>query len=255
MDTLDRITEFITGDKEVLSIRKKHANISLLENSYTGNKVVKYNGIVYSRFNRMSIFTHSYWDYFLPLAYIYRNPRILLIGLGGGTMVMQLKELFGDEVRVDIVENNKDMIDVAEKAMPGISRNTMLGDGAKCVEEKRSEYDLIFLDAYDDLNIPSQFLSEKFVIDVDRALKEEGILAVNYAVTFTSSPKLDDFISKLRTRFAVYKVGEIKTYANIILIGSKHMAKEEIIEMVKKNMKRGSENGFLITAYEGLNEA
>jgi spermidine synthase len=255
MDTLGMITELITGDKEVLSIRKKHANIALLENTYTGNKVVKYNGIVYSRFNKKSIFTHSYWDYFLPLAYIYKNPKILLIGLGGGTMIMQLKTLFGNEIDLDVVESNIDMVKIAERSVPGIGKNTVICDGAKYVEEKICYYDLVFLDAYDDLNIPDQFLSEKFVVDVDKAMKNDGILAINYAMTFASSPKLDELINKLRTRFAVYKVGNIKAYSNIILIGSKHMAKEEIIEKIKNNMKIDSENSFLINAYEELSEA
>ena len=81
MDFFDRLFGF---GKEVFSVKHNGHTLSIVENS-TG-KIFKYDGIVYSRIHKNSVYTHEYWDFFIPLGAISENPKFVLIGLGGGTI-------------------------------------------------------------------------------------------------------------------------------------------------------------------------
>ena len=42
------------------------------------------------------------WDYFTPLPLLYDKPNILMIGLGGGTIVYQINKLYSRKISMDV---------------------------------------------------------------------------------------------------------------------------------------------------------
>ncbi len=93
-------------------------------------KIVIVNNITYSRINANSVYIKSYWDYFIPLGYLKEKPRILMISLGGGTIAYQFKELFGNRIKMDIVEIDEKIVEAAKKFYPDIEANIIVRDGA-----------------------------------------------------------------------------------------------------------------------------
>jgi len=129
------------------SINENDANTTI--ERHGDKQVMKYNNVTYSMLDDNSIYTHMYWDFFLPLPLIFENPRILLIGLGGGTVPYQMKTVFNGKISMDIVEINKKMINVAGEFLKlDMSQfNIYIEDGAEFVMRKRNSYEIIIMDA------------------------------------------------------------------------------------------------------------
>jgi len=217
-------------------------------------KVLKYNGITYSLSDSDSIYTHMYWDFFIPLPLLFDKPRILLIGLGGGTIAYQLVTLYDGNITLEISEINKVMVERA-KEFTGIdaTRFTLyLGDGAEVVKRKKNAYEIIILDAYINDRIPKQFLEEGFISNAYTALSDKGILAINYANRLSLFFEYIEYKQRLMKYFDLYTLKKGVGSKNSILLASKALTGAEIFAIIKSKMHQSFENQFLIDAYSQI---
>lgn len=132
----------------------------------------------------------------MMLTALYAQPEpssVLIIGLGGGTLPRALKQVVPD-VRIDVVEIDPAVVDVA-KAHFGFVEDARVraiaADGRVFVKRALREgrrYDLIMLDAFDHEYIPEHLLTREFLAEVKTLLAPNGILAAN---TFSSSRLYD----------------------------------------------------------------
>lgn len=251
MNVINKIIERIKGEK-IIKTEKDDKKILTLTKGPDGLSV-KFNGITYSRRNENKLFTGSYWDYFTPLPLLYQKSNILMIGLGGGTIVYQIKRLYGKKVQMDVVEIDEKMIELAEDFIPEDIKkvNLFLEDGIKFLNRNKKKYELVFLDAYDGDKIPDEFLDEKTVESINNALTEEGVLAINYAMSFKAIVFLQNYINKLKKYFKVYLVNNPLGSGNTIIICSKKMDKKEILEGINK-MKQGEDNANVLKGYNNM---
>ncbi len=248
---VDILNKLLNLDKETAIVEDGNDLLTISENET--EKVFLFNDIVYSRIKKRSVYTGQYWDYFLPLASLYGKPRVLMIGLGGGTIAYQMDEIFGDKIRMDIVEINEKMVSIAEKVLPKrIRSNLFIDDGASFVARTTRRYDIILLDAYDSMRIPQQFLEEDFVRDAFQKLSKNGILTVNYALNFNGMENLNNYIRKLSKLFKVYRVDTSSTPGNIILLNSKCMEKDEMLSRIRKNFPQTKDNVHMFEYYSKM---
>ncbi len=223
---------------------------------YGNHKVMKFNGTVYSRINKESIYTHEYWDCFLPLAYLYPRPRVLIIGLGGGTVAYQLRKLFGTSIVIDVVETDRNMVGAMESFLPEkIDVNVMIGDGAGYAKSVKHRYDVIILDAYVDDLVPEQFLTQEFVDSAYDALGPAGTLAINYINSSNGQVRLENYISLLKRRFKVFEVAPNAFTLNVILVCSKTFGREDILERIGSGIKTDDVNKHIVSSYENMRDA
>ncbi len=118
------------------------------------------------------------------------NPeRILIVGLGGGTLPMDLQEIL-PRAHIDVVEIDEAVVKVARDYFDyqedGRLR-TFAMDGRVFVKRALldgNKYDLIMLDAFEDEYIPEHLLTVEFLNEVKDLLSPSGIVASN---TFSSS--------------------------------------------------------------------
>ncbi len=251
MNVINKIIERIKGEK-IIKTEKDDKKILTLTKGPDGLSV-KFNGITYSRRNENKLFTGSYWDYFTPLPLLYQKSNILMIGLGGGTIVYQIKRLYGKKVQMDVVEIDEKMIELAEDFIPEDIKkvNLFLEDGIKFLNRNKKKYELVFLDAYDGDKIPDEFLDEKTVESINNALTEEGVLAINYAMSFKAIVFLQNYINKLKKYFKVYLVNNPLGSGNTIILCSKKMDKKEILEKVNQ-MKLEEDNANVLKGYNNM---
>ena len=251
MNVINKIIERIKGEK-IIKTEKDDKKILTLTKGPDGLSV-KFNGITYSRRNENKLFTGSYWDYFTPLPLLYQKSNILMIGLGGGTIVYQIKRLYGKKVQMDVVEIDEKMIELAEDFIPEDIKkvNLFLEDGIKFLNKNKKKYELVFLDAYDGDKIPDEFLDEKTVESINNALTEEGVLAINYAMSFKAIVFLQNYINKLKKYFKVYLVNNPLGSGNTIILCSKKMDKKEILEKVNQ-MKLEEDNANVLKGYNNM---
>jgi len=226
--------------------------------------IFKFNSIVYSKLPKKEVFTHQYWDYFLPSAYAAydvskgEKEKILIIGLGGGTLVHLLSHT-SIKTEIDAVELSSKVAEIAKRFLPKediANTNIIIEDGFDYLSSVSSaSYNAVFLDAYYKDKIPQQFLTPEFVSLAAKALKYKGILAVNFAMTFMGSVAYEKYTNLLKQKFNVYYANTGITEGNIILVCAKDMQKNEIVEKIKNRMEYNKDTALLIRSYENMKEA
>lgn len=107
--------------------------------------------------------------------------RVLVIGLGGGTLPRFLHAHY-PAASIDAVDIDPDVVQVAKDYF-GFREDARLrahvADGRRFIEQVRTPYDLIFLDAYGASSVPAHMATEEFLRTVRRALNPTGVLVGN----------------------------------------------------------------------------
>jgi spermidine synthase len=108
--------------------------------------------------------------------------RILVVGLGGGTLPMFLRTHY-PAAAIDAAEIDPDVVDVAKKFFGFREDERMrarIGDGRQFIESARlADYDIIFLDAFGARDVPKHLTTQEFLQAVRRALKPNGVVVSN----------------------------------------------------------------------------
>lgn len=117
------------------------------------------------------------------------NPlprRVLVIGLGGGSLVKFLLQHF-PQCHIDVVEYRRDVVEVAQQffgvpaAEPRL--NIMLGDGYRHVSQLFYEtdlsYDLLLVDAYDHNGMAASVGVQAFFDACAGIMTADGVMSIN----------------------------------------------------------------------------
>lgn len=119
--------------------------------------------------------------------------RILMLGLGGGTLPMALDEVL-PAMQMDIVEIDPAVTRVARDYFgfaPSARIRIIAEDGRVFVKralQQREHYDLVMLDAFNGDYIPEHLMTREFLEEVRGLLTDGGVLAAN---TFSISALYD----------------------------------------------------------------
>lgn len=110
--------------------------------------------------------------------------KVLLVGLGGGSLVKFLLD-FCPETKIDVAEINSEVIQIAQDffLLPENERLQIMTDpGEVIVAEKLlagDSYDLILLDAFDENGPARPLLEEQFLMNCRALLTEGGVFTMN----------------------------------------------------------------------------
>jgi spermidine synthase len=119
--------------------------------------------------------------------------RILIVGLGGGTLPMTLAEML-PQAHIDVVEIDPAVTRAAKRFFSfkeGPNMRVFEEDGRVYVKRAGragERYDLVMLDAFDHEYIPEHLLTREFLEEVRVLLGQKGVLVAN---TFSSSALYD----------------------------------------------------------------
>jgi spermidine synthase len=118
---------------------------------------------------------------FVGLALAEAPKRMLVIGVGGGTLPMFLHKHY-PQATIDAVDIDPNVIDVARKFL-GFREDATLrahaADGRAFIEAVRQPYDVIFLDAFSSSELPAHLTTREFLLAVRRALAPGGVVVGN----------------------------------------------------------------------------
>ena len=218
-------------------------------------KSLKFNDVVQSRISKVSSFGGDYWDIFPPLVLAFEKPKVLMIGLGGGTIINGIRTLVGNDVFLDVVEINNEVIRLYKEFFKWDSLTHIYNnDGFEHLKYKKSYYDIIILDAYDIDKIPEKFLSDEFINISDTAIKKNGILAINCIDSMRLDGGIKKYIERLKKKFFVFSIAPGFITANSILLCSKDKDFKNKIEKIKEKLYSKKEHRFLVTAYSDIIE-
>lgn len=110
------------------------------------------------------------------LALSEETRRILVVGLGGGTLPMFLRKHYPDAT-IDVVDIDSDVVYVAKQFFGFREDSRMkahVDDGRQFIEDSREPYDVIFLDAFANDSVPEHLTTQEFLRAVRRAVKPGG---------------------------------------------------------------------------------
>jgi spermidine synthase len=118
----------------------------------------------------------------VALAIVEAPRRILVVGLGGGTLPSFLRKHY-PEAEIDAVEIDPVVVEVARQFL-GFREDPRMrahvADGRRFVEAARPRsYDLVFLDAFGAERVPPHLATREFLQSVRRALAPGGVAIGN----------------------------------------------------------------------------
>lgn len=128
--------------------------------------------------------TGMYYDYALAAPLMAgraggAGQDVLILGMGTGTYANQCLKYY-DGIRVEGVEIDRKITDLAHRyfELPETVGVTTY-DGRAFLQAVDKKYDVIMVDAYQDITIPFQMSSVEFFTMVREHLKQDGVMVVN----------------------------------------------------------------------------
>jgi spermidine synthase len=167
------------------------------------------------------------------LALVPEPRRILVIGLGGGSMPMFLHRAY-PQATIDVAELDPVVAEVAKRFFDfreDARLKVHIGDGRAFVEKTRNRYDLIFLDAYGEDSIPRALATREFLVAVRKILQPGGAVVAN----LWSAPLNELYHSMLRTYQSVFdelhllRVGDKANRILLAIPGGPRLTKRELV--------------------------
>ena len=144
--------------------------------------------------------TGMYYDYAMaaPLMTGQENPgdcSTLILGMGTGTYANQCRRYYGD-MAVEGVEIDEKITDLAREyfELPADVKVTTY-DGRAYLNAIADKYDVIMVDAYQDITIPFQMSSAEFFTLVKEHLTEDGVMVVNMNMRGSGEDSINAYLA------------------------------------------------------------
>ena len=144
--------------------------------------------------------TGMYYDYAMAAPYMAGLKEkdglsILVLGNGSGTYVTQCERYF-DGVTLEGVEIDAKITKLAEKYfdLPEDVKVTTY-DGRAYLNAVKKRYDVIMVDAYQDITIPFQMSSVEFFRLVKEHLTDDGVMVVNMNMRGGGKGSINEYLS------------------------------------------------------------
>ncbi|MFK7781506.1 fused MFS/spermidine synthase [Psychroserpens sp.] len=136
-----------------------------------------------------------------------RVNSILLLGLGGGSVIETLRQDFNYQKQVTAIDIDPVIIEIAKKEyqLETNSNTTIIcEDALNFIKRNSSRFDLIIIDLFIDIHVPKPFLELPFWKDVITSKSSNGVILFNASLEKEKSNELKSIIEFLKSK--VYKV-------------------------------------------------
>lgn len=143
--------------------------------------------------------TGMYYDYALAApvmagVHLKQDNQVMILGLGSGTFASYCDKYFpgtriqGAEIDEKIAEIAKNYFELPESVEVAVE------DGRACLAASKEKYDVIMVDAYQDITIPFQMSTVEFFREVKEHLKENGVMVVNMNMKSRAEDSINDYL-------------------------------------------------------------
>lgn len=153
---------------------------------------------VQSVYEKNDTLTGMYYDYALAAPMMLDEPQaahdMLILGMGTGTYATQCRRYF-DSMDIAGVEIDEKITALAHEYFaldPDIPVTTY--DGRAFLAGTDRKYDVIMVDAYQDITIPFQMSTQEFFKTVQSHLTENGVMVVNMNMTSNRTDGINAYL-------------------------------------------------------------
>ena len=192
---------------------------------------------------------------FTSLGLVFRPDaaRVLIIGLGGGSMAKKYHQEF-PELEIDSIEIDPEVTEVARTFFhfrEDPRQRVHEGDGREFLARAEERFDLILLDAYYADNMPFHLVTREFFHTALEKLTPDGVLVINLigSLRGPDSNMVRATIKTLGSVFAqVYTFptfgnrGQVlREIQNVVVLASKAADRMSLNEIERRVMRRGTD--------------
>ncbi|MCR4567925.1 MAG: fused MFS/spermidine synthase [Pseudobutyrivibrio sp.] len=172
--------------------------------------------------------TGFYYDHAMAAVYMAEAENddttdILILGNGSGTYATQCSRYF-DNVNITGVEIDGKITDLAHKYF-GMPTNLPVYtyDGRAYLNASKDKYDVIMVDAYQDITIPFQMSSKEFFTLVADHLTDNGIMVVNLNMRSDTKGNINEYLADtIGSVFSNIVTTDVQGNSNRILFASRN---------------------------------
>ena len=132
---------------------------------------------------------------------------VLLLGLGGGSVIETLREDFKFQKQITAVDIDPIIIDIAKTEFNiETSENLKIvcQNARHFIDKNTQQFDLIIIDLFIDIDMPKQFLELSFWEGVIKSKSSNGVILFNASLEKSKSNALKAIIEFLKSK--VFKV-------------------------------------------------
>ena len=154
---------------------------------------------VQSVYNKNKSLTGMYYDYAMAAPLMtknaYKDQDVLILGMGSGTFAHQCSEYL-PTAHCEGVEIDQKITDLARKYFDEPkSTKVVTYDGRAYLNAIDKKYDVIMVDAYQDITIPFSMSSVEFFQMVKEHLNDGGVMVVNMNMRGQSKGSITDYLT------------------------------------------------------------
>ena len=146
---------------------------------------------------------------------------ILILGLGGGSVIETLVNDFNYKNHITALEIDPVIIEIAKDEF-NLSENKNLqiicDDALSFMKQNSKLFDLIIIDLFIDIEVPEAFLNTSFWTDIIKSNSEKGSILFNASLHDKNDKKLPEIISYLNTNnYQTQKLEKVKGTNTLII--------------------------------------
>lgn len=191
--------------------------------------------------------TGMYYDYAMAAPLMVpdkpvEDMNVLILGMGTGTYATQCRKYFGD-MNIEGVEIDEKITELSREyfSLPEDVKVTTY-DGRAFLQAVETTYDVIMVDAYQDITIPFQMSSVEFFTMVKDHLKDGGVMVVNMSMHGNKEGDINQYLADTIANVFdnVYSV-DVAGSTNRELFASQH---SDMIEVLSDHVENLSDAGL-----------
>ena len=148
---------------------------------------------------------------------------VLILGMGGGSVIETLRDHFNYTKHIDAVEIDPIIIEIAKNEFEISESETLkihCTDAFEFVKTSKEKFDLIIVDLFIDLMVPDKFLSAEFWDNVMGSKSSKGVILFNASVVDSKSDAIKTLSDYIKTKIFRVVVHENVNNTNTIIIAS-----------------------------------
>lgn len=150
--------------------------------------------------------------------------NILVLGMGGGSVIHSLRNTFKYSKNILAVEIDPQIIRIAKEEF-GITSSEKLqiieGDALEFVKSSEEKFQLIIIDVFVDTLVPAAFFGKEFCGNIERLISSGGYFLLNAGLNLNREMEtLKNWMSTFVTGFQLNLLSKVNG-TNTLLIGQK----------------------------------
>ncbi|WP_271784204.1 fused MFS/spermidine synthase [Aquimarina algiphila] len=200
--------------KEITSKINGTLEITLMN----GKKVLDSQNANYSYGTLQKLLTYGLSQIDIP-----EDSQILLLGLGGGSIIHPLQEKFNHKGKITAVEIDEVIIKIAKNEFDITGSSTLeiiCDDALHYVNQCTKQFEIIIIDIFIDNQVPEPFYEEEFWKKTIDLIPPKGKVVFNAGINLKENTKIKQLKSKFESQIEFIQYNNVQG-TNTLLIGEK----------------------------------